>query len=70
MQYRVIQDMPDSWQVSVAADTKYFDRIEKTLLHALKERFPQISHFEIKRLDRIEVDASGKIRTFGSKIVK
>lgn len=68
VQYRVVQDMPDFWQVSVAADKQYFDRIEQTLLHALKGRFPQISRFEIQRLDRIEVDSSGKIRTFVSKI--
>jgi len=67
-QYRVVQDMPDSWRVSVAADIQYFDRIEQTLLHALKGRFPQISRFDIKRLDRIKVDSSGKIRTFVSKI--
>ena len=67
-QYRVVQDMPDSWQMSVAADTQYFDRIEQTLLHALKDRFPQINCFELKRLDRLEVDTSGKIRTFVSKI--
>jgi len=67
-QYRVVQDRLEFWRVYVAADTRYFDRIEQILLYALKKRFPQISRFEIKRLDRIEVDASGKIRTFISKL--
>jgi phenylacetate-CoA ligase len=67
-QYRVVQNMPDSWQVFIVAAAQYFDKIEQTLLHALMSRFPQINHFEIKRLDRIEVDSIGKIRTFVSKI--
>jgi phenylacetate-coenzyme A ligase PaaK-like adenylate-forming protein len=68
-QYRVVQDMPDSWQVFVVADAHCFGGIEQTLLHGLKNRFPKISRFELKRLDRLEVDTSGKIRTFVSKIM-
>jgi len=70
VQYQVVQDTPDSWQVSIAADAQYFGDIEQILFHALKVRFPQINRFELKRLDRLEVDTSGKIRTFVSKITR
>jgi len=68
IQYRVVQNSTDVWHLSVVADPLKWTVIESDLLYRLEKRFPQINRFNFKRLDRLEVDNSGKIRTFVSKM--
>jgi phenylacetate-CoA ligase len=68
-QFRVVQRRRDSFEIVIAASTEYVDSIREAMLHRLQERFPPEITFQIRRVDRIEPDASGKLRRLVSEVV-
>jgi hypothetical protein len=52
----------------VAADPSYLQSVREELVLALEKKFPPGIRLEIDRVDRIEPDASGKIRVLVSEV--
>jgi phenylacetate-CoA ligase len=67
-QYRVVQETPDTWHLFVVADGNYLHGIQDELLQDLKRRFPRIVSCKISSSNCLEIDASGKIKAFVSKV--
>jgi phenylacetate-CoA ligase len=67
-QFKVIQKTKIYYQVKIATDQNYFNKIDRQFKYFLNKRFPKNCYFEILRVDFIEPDPSGKLRSFVSEI--
>ena len=67
-QYRAVQQRQGSFRIMVVADARYFEGIHDELQHEFQSAFPREVNFEIVRVDQLEADPSGKLRTLVSEI--
>jgi phenylacetate-CoA ligase len=67
-QYRIEQRTRSHFRVMVVADPSYLQSVREELVLALEKKFPPGIRLEIDRVDRIEPDASGKIRVLVSEV--
>lgn len=67
-QFQFIQKTISYYQVKIAAKEAYFDKIKNQFIDFLYTKFPKNCRFELLRVDFIEPDPGGKIRTIISEI--
>lgn len=67
-QYRIIQRSLSFFDIFIAADDAYLVTIHDEILQNLKNEFPPGVKFEIKQVDQINPDPSGKLRKFVSEV--
>jgi phenylacetate-CoA ligase len=67
-QYRIEQRTRSLFRIMVVADPSYLQSVREELLLALEKKFPPGVRLEIDRVDRIEPDATGKIRVLVSEV--
>lgn len=67
-QYRVVQKTNQQIQILVSAEPGYFDKIRGPIQSSLQEHFPSEFNFEIRRVESIQPDPSGKLRMFISQV--
>jgi len=71
IQFRIIQKESDYFQILIAADVDYFNNIKDDLLNDLNKIRTKVKVnlvIEIVRVEKIETDENGKIRTFVSEL--
>lgn len=67
-QFRVIQKEPDHFQILLAGEPAYIDRISGDLIMQLHAAFPPSVRFELVPVEGIEPDSSGKMRMLISEV--
>ncbi len=66
-QYRIVQRSGSLFRIFVVAEPSYLEKVGEEILAALERKFPPGIRLEIERKDRLEPDASGKIRVLVSE---
>ena len=67
-QFRILQRTRSLFQILVVANSEYLRNIKDDMIQNLQERFPPSIKFDIRNVDRIEADPSGKIRMLISEV--
>lgn len=67
-QFRIIQKTRDHFEVLIVADPAYFLKIRDELQEQFHQKFPSVESFEILRVDKIDADPNGKLRTLISEV--
>ena len=69
VQYRIVQRNLNLFEILIVADTPYFLSIREEVMGKLRKRFPLTVNFEVKQVNKIDPDPTGKIRTFVSNVL-
>jgi len=67
-QFRVFQKSLSDFQIKIAAEPEYFEKIKQSIIDLLKNNFPNNCSFELIRVDFIDPDINGKLRMIISEI--
>jgi phenylacetate-CoA ligase len=70
MQFRITQKTKSYFEIKIAADHNYFNKIYDQIINSLYDSFPKYCKFDLLRVDAIEPDPTGKTKNVISDLKK